>query len=203
MMCVLRQAAEETGSVVGGGPNILEEEDVKHDVGLAGWTVLVVALWALVLGGCAKPKAHAPEGVAGEAVGGEEPLETPAAEVGKIMEGRTSAPLLPIYFDFDSSVIRDDQVERLEHNGAYLKAHPEYRVRIEGNCDPRGTREYNLALGERRAQSAKKYLIRLGVDPERIATVSWGEEKLLLHGHDELSWAQNRRDDFVLLPAGE
>ncbi|RUM35376.1 MAG: peptidoglycan-associated lipoprotein, partial [Desulfobulbus sp.] len=63
----------------------------------------------------------------------------------------------------------------------------------------RGTREYNLALGERRAMNAKKYLVNLGVDPGRLTTVSFGEEKLLLFGHDELSWAQNRRDDFVII----
>ena len=72
-------------------------------------------------------------------------------------------------------------------------------IRIEGNCDPRGTKEYNLALGERRALSAQKYLVNLGVDASRMNTVSWGEEKLLLYGHDELSWAQNRRDDFVIV----
>jgi peptidoglycan-associated lipoprotein len=80
-----------------------------------------------------------------------------------------------------------------------MKQNSSATVRIEGNCDPRGTKEYNLALGERRAQSAKKYLVNLGVDESRLSTVSWGEEKLLLYGHDEISWAQNRRDDFVIV----
>jgi peptidoglycan-associated lipoprotein len=115
------------------------------------------------------------------------------------MEGRTSGPMLPVYFDFDSSVIRADQVERIEGNGEFLKKNPDIKIRIEGNCDPRGTKEYNLALGERRAQSAKKYLVNLGVDADRMNTISWGEEKLLLYGHDEISWAQNRRDDFVII----
>jgi peptidoglycan-associated lipoprotein len=106
--------------------------------------------------------------------------------------------MLPVYFDFDSAQIRQDQVERIEHNGDFLKVNKDVAIRIEGNCDPRGTKEYNLALGERRAQSAKKYLVNLGVDAARLTTVSWGEEKLLLFGQDELSWAQNRRDDFVI-----
>ena len=72
-------------------------------------------------------------------------------------------------------------------------------MRIEGNCDPRGTQEYNLALGERRALSAQKSLIAQGVQPGQLTTMSFGEEKLLLFGHDEISWAQNRRDDFVIV----
>ena len=107
--------------------------------------------------------------------------------------------MLPVYFDFDSASIRSDQVDRIETNAQFLKENQAISIRIEGNCDPRGTKEYNLALGERRAQSAKKYLVNLGVDESRMSTVSWGEEKLLLYGHDELSWAQNRRDDFVIV----
>jgi peptidoglycan-associated lipoprotein len=116
-----------------------------------------------------------------------------------VLEGRTSAPLLPIYFDFDKSNIKAEQRDRLEKNAAMLKQNQSYRVRIEGNCDERGTNEYNMALGERRAQSAKKYLVNLGVHKDRMHTISYGEEKPLLHGHDEYSWAQNRRDDFVIV----
>jgi len=116
-----------------------------------------------------------------------------------VLEGRTSGPMLPVYFEFDSTLIHGEQVQRIEANADFIKSMPLVRVRIEGNCDPRGTREYNLALGERRALTARKYLINLGVSEERLSTISWGEEKLLLFGHDELSWAQNRRDDFVIL----
>jgi len=133
------------------------------------------------------------------AMGPAELLETDVATGDNIMEGRTSGPMLPIYFDFDSSVIRSDQVERIEANADFLKNKQDIQIRIEGNCDPRGTKDYNLALGERRAQSARQYLINLGVDASRLSTVSWGAEKLLLFGHDELSWSQNRRDDFVII----
>jgi peptidoglycan-associated lipoprotein len=136
------------------------------------------------------------EGVAGK----DESLDAQAMQ-GKahdILEGRTSAPLLPIYFDFDKSNIKADQRDRLEKNAAMLKQDQSSRVRIEGNCDERGTSEYNMALGERRAQSAKKYLVNLGIHKDRLHTISYGEEKPLLRGHDEYSWAQNRRDDFVI-----
>lgn len=160
---------------------------------------VLVLFFGMMMGGCAKKAVEAPETapVDKAAMGPSEPLET---EASAIMEGRTSAPMLPVYFDFDSSAIRPDQVERIEFNGDFLKENTEIRIRIEGNCDPRGTKEYNLALGERRALSAKRYLENLGVDASRMDTISWGEEKLLLFGHDEISWAQNRRDDFVIIP---
>lgn len=131
-----------------------------------------------------------------EAMGVEEPLDSKPLG---ISEGRTTEGMLPVYFDFDSSDIRSDQVSRLEANSLFIK-NVEKTVRIEGNCDPRGTNEYNMALGERRALSAKKYLVNLGVDESKLVTVSYGEERMLLHGHDELSWSQNRRDDFVVQP---
>ena len=117
----------------------------------------------------------------------------------KQMHGRSSSGLVPVYFDFDSSDIRADQVTRIEVNAEFCQNNMEYQVRIEGNTDPRGTNEYNMALGERRALSAKKYLVNLGVDDAKLTTVSYGEERMLLHGHDELSWAQNRRADFVVV----
>ncbi len=131
-----------------------------------------------------------------QTIGEPESLDTPSQP--SISEGRTSAPMLPIYFDFDKSNIREDQVSRAIVNADFLKENPEVVIRIEGNCDPRGTKEYNMALGERRAQSAKKYIENLGVEGSRMTTISFGEERILLHGHDELSYAQNRRDDFVI-----
>lgn len=116
----------------------------------------------------------------------------------KFAEGRTHEGMLPIYFDFDSSDIRGDQRARIEGNAEFLKANPDYKITIEGNTDERGTTEYNVALGERRAQVAKKYIMNLGVSGSRIYTVSYGEEKPLLFDHDEYSWSQNRRDDFVI-----
>lgn len=129
------------------------------------------------------------------AIGKEEPLESKKTG---ILEGRTTGPMFPIYFGYDSHAIRDDQKPRIQVNADFLTEEQMVTIRIEGNCDSRGTREYNLALGEKRALSAKKYLVNLGVASGRISTVSLGEEKILIHGHDEMSWAQNRRDDFVV-----
>lgn len=137
----------------------------------------------------------------GDDMGSEEPIESSPMggdQAGAISEGRTNGPMLPVYFDFDKSNIRDDQQERIMGNADFMKSNPGVRISIEGNCDERGTNEYNMALGERRAQAAKKYLTNLGVSSSRMTTVSYGEEKPLLYGHDEYSWAQNRRDDFVI-----
>jgi len=104
-----------------------------------------------------------------------------------------------IFFSFDSSNIDDNSRETLEANANYLVAHPGEKVRLEGNCDERGTREYNLALGERRAKAAAEILKVMGVDGSRISTVSYGEEKPLVDGHDEAAWAKNRRVEIVYL----
>ena len=121
-----------------------------------------------------------------------------ASDEYKKTHGRSSVELLPIYFDFDQASIRNDQFFRLEQNADYLKNNPSAKVIIQGNCDERGTNEYNLALAERRALNAKTYFIELGIDEFRIRTVSYGEEQPLFTEQDEFSWAQNRRDDFIL-----
>jgi peptidoglycan-associated lipoprotein len=104
-----------------------------------------------------------------------------------------------IYFDFDKSFIKLEYRPVLNEKAAFLKDYPEMRVRIEGNCDERGTNEYNLALGERRANSAKNFLVSWGIAADRIEIISYGEERPRALGHNEAAWAQNRRDDFVLI----
>ncbi len=158
---------------------------------------LVMLVLGLSLAGCSKKAPETAAQVTGtEGAGSAESLET---EDSGIMEGRTSGPMVPVYFEFDSSKITGEQVQRIETNADFIKKNSALNIRIEGNCDPRGTQEYNLALGERRAQASKSYLVNLGVDADNLTTVSFGEEKLLLFGHDEISWAQNRRDDFVIV----
>lgn len=155
----------------------------------------LVCISLLTLSGCGTKKATDTEMKASEAMGAEESLDSKSLG---IMEGRTSGPMLPVYFDFDSSDIRADQVSRIQVNADFLNKKQDVTIRVEGNCDSRGTNEYNMALGERRALTAKKYLMNLGVAEQRLSTVSYGEERVLLQGNDELSWAQNRRDDFVI-----
>jgi peptidoglycan-associated lipoprotein len=104
-----------------------------------------------------------------------------------------------IYFDFDKSFIKLEYRAVLQAKAEFLKDNPNIHIRIEGNCDERGTNEYNLALGERRANSAAKFLVSLGISPDRIETISYGEERPLTLGHGEGAWAQNRRDDFTVI----
>lgn len=103
--------------------------------------------------------------------------------------------LRTIYFDFDDSTIRSDQVSAMEGNAASIKNGS--RANIEGHCDERGTNEYNLALGDRRAQAARNYLTNLGVDPGKLSTVSFGEERPVCQESDESCWWQNRRAEFT------
>jgi peptidoglycan-associated lipoprotein len=102
-----------------------------------------------------------------------------------------------VFFDFDKSELRMDAVEQLKINANWLQANTSRMVVIEGHCDERGTNEYNLALGERRANRAKEYIVNLGVNPSSLKTVSFGEERPFAVGHTEEAWAQNRRDHFV------
>jgi peptidoglycan-associated lipoprotein len=102
-----------------------------------------------------------------------------------------------IYFDFDSAELSTDARSTLQAFFDQARQRPDLNVRIEGNCDERGTTEYNLALGQRRADSAKAYLVNLGLGGRRIIAVSYGEERPRAPGHDEEAWRQNRRDDLV------
>jgi len=122
--------------------------------------------------------------------------KTPGIE-GEIFE---SSLLKDIHFDFDRYDIRPEDTKILDQEATLLLKNPNVKIEIEGNCDERGTAEYNLALGQRRANSAKEYLNSLGVPASRILTISYGKEKPLDPGHDEEAWAKNRRDHFIVLP---
>ena len=103
-----------------------------------------------------------------------------------------------IHFDFDKYVLTPKAMMILDEKASYLREHPEVRVLIEGHCDERGTQEYNLALGDRRANSAKSYLIKSGVMESRLTTISYGEEQPLCTEHTESCWWRNRRDHFQI-----
>ena len=104
-----------------------------------------------------------------------------------------------IHFAYDSAVIRDSEQANLQSVAPALTADPNTKLLVEGNCDERGTEEYNRSLGERRALAAREALAKLGVDPMRVFTRSYGKDKPVDPGHDEAAWSKNRRDDFVLL----
>jgi len=104
-----------------------------------------------------------------------------------------------VYFDLDSSTIKKTEFKKLDDVSTFLKGHPTDALRVEGNCDERGTERYNLALGDRRALAVREYLANLGVDPRQVVTVSYGALRPAVQGHDESAWSKNRRDDFIVL----
>ncbi len=120
-----------------------------------------------------------------------------AEERERAAAAEAAAGLKPIYFDFDKAFIRSDARSVMKANAEWLKSHPNAKVRIEGNCDERGTIEYNQALGQRRAAAAKKYLTDLGISAKRISLISYGKEKPVCKEGTEDCWQKNRRDEFV------
>ena len=121
-----------------------------------------------------------------------------AQRKGTLGKGAEGSPLRDVNFDFDRYDLRPDAREILKENAAWLKANPQVRAEIEGHCDERGTDEYNLALGAKRADSVKRYLVDLGISAERLSTVSYGEELPLCKEQNEICWAKNRRAHFAV-----
>ncbi len=108
-----------------------------------------------------------------------------------------------VYFDFDESRLDEDDKEILQRQAAWLQSYDDVRILVAGNCDERGTREYNLALGERRAATVKDYLVSLGVDPTRIDTISYGKERPIAPGSNEQAWALNRNGFTQIISGAE
>lgn len=127
-----------------------------------------------------------------------EPLPTDDVAGRSLDDLNRDSPLRPIYFDYDSSDVNDSGRTILQANAAVLKKYPSWVITIEGHCDERGTAEYNLALGERRAVAARQYLISLGLDANRLRTVSYGSEFPFDPAHQESAWSKNRRAHFVI-----
>lgn len=118
-------------------------------------------------------------------------------EAGAIHDANSVLAERVIYFDFDSSDVSDESVELIKHHGNYLSANPAASVRVEGHTDERGTREYNVALADRRAQSVERLLMFQGASSDQITIISYGEEKPARLGHDETAWSLNRRVELV------
>ena len=112
-----------------------------------------------------------------------------------------SSPLKDIHFEFDRYELRADARDILDANAQWLKEYPSIRVEIEGHCDERGTNEYNMGLGAKRAQTAKEYLVSLGIAAHRLSTISYGEEIPVCTDHTQSCWEKNRRDRFVIASA--
>ena len=168
---------------------------------------LIVSLGMFVLCGCPKKaevtstpvpeKEAAPMKETAKPEAAKEEAKPAAKEESKEKAAAAAAGLQPVYFDFDKSFVRDDAKGVMKANADWLKANPGVKVRIEGNCDERGAKEYNQALGQRRASSAKKYLTDLGIAAKRISLISYGKEKPACNESNETCWQKNRRDDLI------
>jgi len=182
--------------------------------------IIVVAL-ALVAGACGKKKSPVvrpmppPEAVSEAPVVtppppappqpvGEQPVVPAPAVAESTVDSRSldvlnrESPLKPVFFEYDAAELSTEAQQALDANAAVLKQHPTWVVTIEGHCDERGTAEYNLALGERRAVTARTYLVSLGLPADRLRTVSYGKEFPFDPGHTEAAWLKNRRAHFVV-----
>jgi peptidoglycan-associated lipoprotein len=131
-----------------------------------------------------------------------QPTEDPAAAAARVTAAVLAEIATRVHFDFDKSDIRPEDRPILDTKASILGLNTELHLRIAGNCDERGSDEYNLALGNRRATAVKTYLMNKGIDGSRLEVVSYGEERPIAMGHDEDSWAQNRRDDFDVTAGG-
>src|SRR5262249_20617302 len=189
-------------------------------------SVVAGLVLTLVVVGCAKrpattaASAPAPTGAAG-ATAPEPTASTPSVPPGPTASGTAPAPapstgaggarpaprdftaigdLRDVFFDFDKYDIRSNDAKTLDANAAWLKSHENMLVLVEGHCDERGTNEYNLALGERRAKATMNYLVAQGVQANRITIISYGEERPVCTEHTEACWAKNRRGHFLVKP---
>jgi peptidoglycan-associated lipoprotein len=127
-----------------------------------------------------------------------EPVRDDAISSASLDDLNKNSPLKPVYFELDSSELSAANQKALDDNAALLKRYPSWAVTVEGHCDERGTAEYNLALGERRAIAARAYLVSLGIAADRLRTVSYGKEFPFDPGHEETAFAKNRRAHFVI-----
>ena len=127
-----------------------------------------------------------------------EPVPEDAISAASLDDLNRNSPLKPVFYELDSAELTPAGQKTLDENAAVLKRYSTWTITIEGHCDERGTAEYNLALGERRAASARAYLVSLGIPGERLRTVSYGKEFPFDPGHDENAWKSNRRAHFVV-----
>lgn len=132
-----------------------------------------------------------------EATATADSLPSSASSRAELLNARGT--LKPIHFDFDRSELRADAIQPLSANLAQIRKEAGLRVRIEGHCDERGTVEYNLALGDRRARTARDYLIAQGIQGDRLSPLSYGKERPVDPAHNEAAWARNRRDEFIFV----
>lgn len=178
---------------------------VKEKTTVRNYSVLMTIVLVLVLvGGCcpkkkAPPAAPAPPPPRVVQAPAKEVVPPPVVEESLEDQARKAGALEPIYFDYDKYNLKPPAVAKLDKTADWLSKNAAVKIQIEGNCDERGTNEYNIALGDRRANSARDYLSKMGISADRLSTISYGEERPADPGHNEEAWAKNRRDDFRIV----
>lgn len=153
------------------------------------------AALTMVLSGCAKKQTTKHEETVTPEAKIEQPIAQPPAEE---IKPEIKIEFQTIYFAFDSYSIEENSISLLNEAAKLLRSYPQVALRLEGHCDERGTIEYNLALGEKRSVAVRDYLVNLGTERSRLAAVSFGKEKPVDFGHNETSWAKNRRVEFII-----
>ena len=162
-------------------------------------SILVIAALMMIVSGCGSKKPVLKEVVTTPpppVISDEEAKLFDVPEPKLTLEKGTA--LGTIFFDFDKYDIKTEAEEVLNYNAKLMTENSDVRIQVEGHCDERGTIEYNMALGERRAKAAKDFLVNYGISASRISTISYGEERPADSGHDEEAWAKNRRDEFIV-----
>ena len=171
-------------------------------------TIMVVIAAALCIAGCKYDKAAKGKGAGGESATGSDIIgtETESGPLSSMTEGKfedmyqrcTDVNFEPVYFGFDSTVVPQGELGKIEAVAQHLTEKTDRVTVIEGNCDERGSNEYNMALGEQRAVIIRNYLVQSGISSDRIQVRSYGEDKPAVDGHDESAWSRNRRGEFAI-----
>jgi peptidoglycan-associated lipoprotein len=173
---------------------------VSSSRGMVGARVAVLLCAILAIAGCSSKKASAVNAPGPGSPLGENNQNGSSLQQfqnGSLGSG-ANGPLSDIHFGYNDYTIQPQDGEVLRSNAKWLQDHPQSRAQVEGHCDERGSEDYNIALGAKRAQAAKDYLVTLGVSPGRLSTISYGKELPICTDHDESCWAQNRRDHFAV-----
>jgi peptidoglycan-associated lipoprotein len=157
--------------------------------------VLMMGIALVSQEGCSRK----PKGAGEEMVGAEKGRKVRRRPGEDEYARRGVSPLQTVYFDFDRADIGPEMRTVLQKNAEWLRRHPRVKMSIEGHCDERGTEEYNMALGQRRAEAVKSYLVSLGISSNRLSTISYGEERPEDPGHNEAAWAKNRKAEFSVV----
>lgn len=164
-------------------------------------TLLIVATLGSMTACSSQKKKTGSEGVGTDSVSADStsnPGTGSSVELNGDSDSKKAGGLVTVYFDYNSASLRNDTAEALQENVRFLKANPTVKVQVEGHCDERGSVQFNLALGEKRAKSVREYLIANGIENGRITTISLGKERPVAFGHEEGAWSQNRRGNFVI-----